>query len=886
MAFLYFQNISTGVKKRRCTRPIDSFFGKLSKQSTQTGVVGAPPMPSTSSAMDVFSNSENYLTTKSVSPVGTEAGSSHPVLKGVAHTKIKDITSNLAGELVTHDYDIGLYVGKSVDKFTKFGLLQHHWEPPKDYSFPFSVHNKNGKFVKRFLGRNHLESKHWLVFSDIQKGLYCKYCVLFAHEYCGHNKGVHLQSLVTKSVTSFAKLLGRDGCLETHERNAYHRESVEAGKNFIKTYTSPEEAVVNKVITQRLQQVQENRERLRPIIESIIFLGRQNIPLRGHRDDGNLHLQEDPSPVNEGNFRELLRFRISSGDHILKKHLDNSSARATYIGKNTQNSLIECCGKEITRVILNRVRQSGCFSILFDETTDISHTEQLSLTLRYVYNGFIREDFITFIDAYDAIQDKEGNENGVQLERKLTGEVLGKIVVNIVKELLLDVNNCVGIGTDSCSVMSSELVGAVCEIRREATHACWCPCLNHALNNSLSKSNNVASVRNSIGIMKSVTSFFNMSAKRNGVLRKFLEKRNDDLGMFLGKQLPGLCETRWVERHDTVLKFREALPYLIEALESISGWTDLTTSSNATALITSLCDVQFISAMISLIDVLKHTLPLSRRLQTPSLDLRKASDAIQDTLSVLKKKRQKCDETFSEVFCEVKELCSQLGVEIKLPRVTARQQHRPNYTSNTPEEYYKKSTYIPLLDNVIADLISRFPKDSLDCFGLRVLIPTVVVKDNPKDGASDVHKDLDEENMQLQNLIDKFAPILGLRKSDGYLVNSEFELWREKWERENRYKGKLPATAIEAMDACDKDMFPSIYSLLKILATLPVSVASAERTFSTLRRLKTWQRARMGEERLSGLCLLHTHRDIEIDVDSVIERFANSGNRRRIDFVV
>ena len=106
-----------------------------------------------------------------------------------------------------------------------------------------------------------------------------------------------------------------------------------------------------------------------------------------------------------------------------------------------------------------------------------------------VYNGCIREDFITFIDAYNAIQDKEGNENGVQLERKLTGE----IVVNIVKELLLDVNNCVGIWTDSCSVMSSELVGAVCEIRREATHACWCPCLNHALNNSLSKSNNVAS---------------------------------------------------------------------------------------------------------------------------------------------------------------------------------------------------------------------------------------------------------------------------------------------------------------------------------------------------------------------------------------------------------
>lgn len=43
---------------------------------------------------------------------------------------------------------------------------------------------------------------------------------------------------------------------------------------------------MNQVNNQRLQQIEENRARLKPIIESIIFLGRQNIALRGHRDDG------------------------------------------------------------------------------------------------------------------------------------------------------------------------------------------------------------------------------------------------------------------------------------------------------------------------------------------------------------------------------------------------------------------------------------------------------------------------------------------------------------------------------------------------------------------------------------------------------------------------
>ena len=68
---------------------------------------------------------------------------------------------------------------------------------------------------------------------------------------------------------------------------------------------------MNQINTERLKQIKENRLRLRPIVESIIFLGRQNVPFRGHRDDG---LLQSTSPVNEGNFRELLRFRIKSGD--------------------------------------------------------------------------------------------------------------------------------------------------------------------------------------------------------------------------------------------------------------------------------------------------------------------------------------------------------------------------------------------------------------------------------------------------------------------------------------------------------------------------------------------------------------------------------------------
>ncbi|XP_028044471.1 zinc finger MYM-type protein 1-like, partial [Rhopalosiphum maidis] len=62
--------------------------------------------------------------------------------------------------------------------------------------------------------------------------------------------------------------------------------------------------------------------------------------------------------------------------------------------------------------------------------------------------------------------------------------------------------------------------------------------------------------------------------------------------------------------------------------------------------------------------------------------------------------------------------------------------------------------------------------------------------------------------------------------------------------------------------------------MLIIICSLPISVATAERSFSTLRRLKTWLRSTIGEERLNGLALLHIHKDIPIDIENIITRFA------------
>lgn len=88
------------------------------------------------------------------------------------------------------------------------------------------------------------------------------------------------------------------------------------------------------------------------------------------------------------------------------------------------------------------------------------------------------------------------------------------------------------------------------------------------------------------------------------------------------------------------------------------------------------------------------------------------------------------------------------------------------------------------------------------------------------------------------------------------LLISELESWKVKLGRE-RYDTSAGALALFKL--CDKDVNPIIHTLLQILITLPSTGASAERSFSTLKRIKTWLRNTTSEDRLNGLALMHIH---------------------------
>ncbi|XP_050065772.1 zinc finger MYM-type protein 1-like [Aphis gossypii] len=216
----------------------------------------------------------------------------------------------------------------------------------------------------------------------------------------------------------------------------------------------------------------------------------------------------------------------------------------------------------------------------------------------------------------------------------------------------------------------------------------------------------------------------------------------------------------------------------------------------------------------------------------------------------------------------------ELDIDVKVPRLSKKQTNRANHPAKTTEEYYRVSVYIPLLDSVIEDLKLRFlSKENKLLLNLCLLVPRYIV-----DITSEDFKNIIEAATKLYNFNET-------ELDDKLELQTELELWKTKWQGVKNEGQELCQDALLSIDNCNSIIFPNVHKLIYIIASLPISVASAERSFSTLRRLKTWLRSKMGQDQLTGLALLNIHRSIEINVDDVIDRFT-SLKKRNIDFVL
>lgn len=620
-------------------------------------------------------------------------------------------------------------------------------------------------------------------------------------------------------VKPFTKYKDMHASCENHVKSEWHREAVERSKSFMDAVTNRLN-VREQIDTAYQERIKRNREKLSSILSSIIFCGTHDLPLRGKLPDS-------------GVFRDLLSFRAEAGDSILKEHLETCSENAKYTSAQTQNELIALCSEKIKEQIVKDVNASYAFSIIADETADIAGTEQLSLGVRFVSNKYegkatVREEFLGFVPL-----------------NELNAEAISKTILSYLSKIGIDMSNMIGQGYDGCSVMSGKVGGVAKLIREKYPKAMYLHCSSHKLNLVVNDLNQVQDIRNACGIIKEIIRFFRESSLRRRLI----------------PNIPLLCETRWSAKYKSIRVFSEKYKEIIYALEELEVNGNTTTKQRASQLLCSATNSTFIVALHVIALYSGMLEPVSNILQGVTIDMHHVRGHIRELIEIFKKHRQEAATQFKQIMQTVREVTSCINIEITVPRQASRQCHRQNYQmAKDPEEYYRFSLFIPYLESLISSLEIRFSENNAMINDILKLHPANMKRLNSLEFGEVAKKIQDYYN--IENFL------------------SESKCWFDSWQN----KSEEDSNRLHLIDVFEdtKVFFPAVSKIINIALALPATTCTAERSFSTLRRVKTWLRATMDDERLDGLCMLSVHRErVSTQLSSFIEEVITAFSRRR-----
>ena len=270
--------------------------------------------------------------------------------------------------------------------------------------------------------------------------------------------------------------------------------------------------------------------------------------------------------------------------------------------------------------------------------------------------------------------------------------------------------------------------------------------------------------------------------------------------------------------------------------------------------------------------ILSYTSAVTELLLKKSNDILQVYQLIESVKAQFHDIRTNVDIFHEEWYKVALELAEKIQLQESMPRSCNRQVHRDNQPHSNCSEYYKYSITIPLVDHVVAHLRSYFSSSNITVTNGFYLVPYVLYKAN-------------NNNV---NWREKVWNFLKFYSTDFVFVKdipAELDLWERYWTKE--FKGNLPTTVSDTLDALNElnpYSYPTVFEALKIIAVLPSTSCSCERSISFLRRLKDYTQSTMKLDRLNGLASMYIHTDICINPSFVLKKFVLANPNRRANF--
>ena len=533
-----------------------------------------------------------------------------------------------------------------------------------------------------------------------------------------------------------------------------------------------------------------------------------------------------------------------------------------YTSHDIQNELIKVMATQILRNVISSLQQSPFLALMMDESTDVSNVEQVTYVIRWVDDKLeVHEEFV-----------------GLYSVPSIDSDTLMAVTKDVFLRMNMSFTKLRGQCYDGASVMKGSKSGIAVRICKEEPRAIYTHCYGHSINLAASDAIRSSKImKDALDITFEITKLIKYSPRREAVFREVKESHDFSTGSH-SAGIRILCPTRWTVRADALKSITNNYQTLQSTCEeSVEITKDSEVKARLIGVSTQMKRFDFLFGVFLGEMLLQHTDNLSKSLQKETISAAEAQQLGRMVIDTLRRVRE--EEAFILFWDRVVKFAKSVDVdEPHLPRQRKTPKRYDSGTSSgsfpTTAQQYFRQCYYEAVDNITGCLEDRYnqPGYSIYCNLEQLLLKACQNLDYKQEleyVCSFYKDDLEEDRLRVQ-LLTFQVDFMKRQISESQPSNlSIFDV--------RKY--------FQALSPSEQGLLDQVYQVLRLVLVMPATNSSSERSFSALRRVKSYLRSTMTQQRLNNLMILHVYKeqtDGLILKDVANEFVGNSQHRKNI----